>query len=96
MLQYDFEESIGYWLVLSSQTYLRALNTELAPHGLTMRQSQVLGWLALEGPLTQNELATRMMIEPLGEPGISAICRLPLEVDETENKGEKLLPPSTE
>jgi MarR family transcriptional regulator for hemolysin len=37
---------------------------ELAPHGITYRQSLVLGWLALEGELSQSELASKMMIEP--------------------------------
>lgn len=64
MLQYDFEESIGYWLTLTTQAYHRQLNDELAPHGITYRQSQVLGWLALEGALSQTELAARMLIEP--------------------------------
>ena len=64
MLQYDFEESIGYWLTVATQAMHRALNDELAPHGITYRQSQVLGWLALEGELTQSDLACRMLIEP--------------------------------
>ena len=64
MLQYDFEESIGYWLTISTQAIHRALNDELAPHGITYRQSQVLAWLALEGELTQADLASRMLIEP--------------------------------
>jgi MarR family transcriptional regulator for hemolysin len=37
---------------------------ELAPQGITFRQAQVLGWLALEGDLSQTELAQRMMVEP--------------------------------
>jgi MarR family transcriptional regulator for hemolysin len=43
----------------------RALNEELAPQGITFRQFQVLGWLALEGGgLSQTDLAERMNIEP--------------------------------
>jgi MarR family transcriptional regulator for hemolysin len=64
VLQYDFEESIGYWLIVGAQAFQRALNEELAPHGVTFRQAQVLGWLALEGEMPQNELAAKMMIEP--------------------------------
>lgn len=64
MLQYDFESSIGYWLTLANQALHRALNDELAPTGITYRQSQVIGWLALEGELTLSELAARMLIEP--------------------------------
>ena len=62
--EYDFDQSVGYWIMLAAQAYQKALNNELAPHGITFRQSQVLGWLALEGPLSQAELAGRMMIEP--------------------------------
>lgn len=64
MLQYDFEESIGYWLTIATQAMHRALNDELAPHGITYRQTQVLAWLAVEGELTQSDLACRMLIEP--------------------------------
>ena len=45
MLIYDFEESIGYWLTMTTQAYHRAVGEELAPHGITYRQSMVLaGW----------------------------------------------------
>jgi MarR family transcriptional regulator for hemolysin len=64
MLHHNFEESIGYWLTLSTQAYHRAVMEELAPRGITYRQSMVLGWLALEGELSQTELAAKMMVEP--------------------------------
>ena len=64
MLQYDFEESVGYWVVMTAHVLQRALNEELALHGITFRQWQVLAWLALEGELAQSELAERMDIEP--------------------------------
>src|SRR5688572_25834106 len=64
VMNYDFEESIGFWLTLTTQAYHRAVSDLLAPHGITYRQSVVLGWLALEGELSQTELAHRMMIEP--------------------------------
>lgn len=64
MLQYDFEESIGYWITITSHFYQDALNQELIPYGITFRQFQVIGWLVYEGPLSQVELAERMMIEP--------------------------------
>nr|WP_286177962.1 MarR family transcriptional regulator [Rhodopirellula sp. JC639] len=63
-MDYDFDESIGYWLTITTQRYHRAFNDELVPYGITFRQSQVLGWLALEGDLSQSELAGKMMIEP--------------------------------
>ena len=64
MLHYDFEESHAYWIVITAHAFERALNDELTPHGITYRQWQVLGWLALEGELSQVELADRMRIEP--------------------------------
>ena len=64
MLQYDFEQSIGYWVTIAAHAIHRALDEELAPQGITFRQSQVLAWLALEGELSQVELAAKLMIEP--------------------------------
>jgi MarR family transcriptional regulator for hemolysin len=64
VLEYDFEASPGYWLTMSTQALHRALNNELAPTGITYRQSQVIGWLVLEGDQSLSDLATRMMIEP--------------------------------
>lgn len=64
MLQYDFENSIGYWVCLAQQAHQRALNEELAPHGITFRQAQVLGCLVISPELTQTELANRLCIEP--------------------------------
>jgi DNA-binding MarR family transcriptional regulator len=63
LLKYDFEDSIGYWVCRTSHALERALNEELAPHGITFQQWQVLAWLALEGDLTQSALAERMRIE---------------------------------
>jgi DNA-binding MarR family transcriptional regulator len=63
VLQYDFEESIGYWVVMTAHALQRALNEELARHGITFRQWEVLAWLALQGELAQAELAERMGIE---------------------------------
>jgi MarR family transcriptional regulator for hemolysin len=63
-LEYDFHQSIGYWLTMTTQAYHRAVSDELLPHGITYRQSMVLGWLALEGELSQIELANKMMVEP--------------------------------
>jgi MarR family transcriptional regulator, transcriptional regulator for hemolysin len=63
VLGYDFDESVGWWLTTATQTYHRAFNEELSPYGITFRQAQVLGCLALESELSQAELASRMMIE---------------------------------
>ena len=70
MLEYDFEESLGYWLTIATQGLHRAFNDELAPHGLTFRQSQVLLWLVLKEELSQNQLAALMQIEPPTLAGI--------------------------
>ena len=64
MLDYDFENSAGFWIMTAAHDYERAFNDELAPEGITLRQCQVLGFLSLAGPLAQNELAERMRIEP--------------------------------
>jgi hypothetical protein len=56
-LEYDFADSPGHWIWLTSRIWQRAVNDELKQHGLTMRQLQLLAWLAYEGDLTQAELA---------------------------------------
>ncbi len=63
MLQYEFEESMGYWICSTSHAFRRALNTELEKEGITFRQWEVLAWLAFEGGLSQVELAERLGIE---------------------------------
>lgn len=68
--EYDFEASIGYWTILAARAFQKALGDELAPHGITFRQSQVLGWLVLHGEQSQVELAGRMMIEPATLVGV--------------------------
>jgi MarR family transcriptional regulator for hemolysin len=64
VLEYDFDQSVGYWLTVTTQAFHRAIQHELAPYGITYRQLQVLSWLALEGEMSQIELAGKMMIEP--------------------------------
>ena len=64
MLEHDFENSVGFWVCQASHALQRAFNEELAPQGVTYRQAQVLGCLALEGQLSQTDLAERMRIEP--------------------------------
>ena len=63
MLQYDFDESVGYWITMTSHAIRRALTEELAGEGITIRQCEVLAWLALEGEQSQVELAERLGIE---------------------------------
>jgi len=64
LLNHDVESSISYWAFVVYRDFERALNEELAPHGITLRQSQVLGWLALKHELTQAQLSELMRLEP--------------------------------
>lgn len=70
LVRYDFEESVGYWVVLTARAFRKALNEELAPHGITLAQWQVVGWLAAEGELSQADLAARLEVEPPTLTGI--------------------------
>lgn len=63
MLQFDFEESLGYWVCSTAQACRRALNTELEKQGITFRQWEVLAWIAIHGELSQVELAECLGIE---------------------------------
>lgn len=70
MLVYDFDQSLSYWVMTTSHALERSLAEELAPHGITFRQWQVIAWLAHDGILSQSELADRMKIEPPTLAGI--------------------------
>ena len=63
MLQFDFDESVGYWICTTSHALRRALDAELAREKITLRQWEVLAWLAIEGEQSQVELAERLGIE---------------------------------
>jgi len=63
VLQFDFEESLGYWICSTSHAFRRALNAELTKEGITFRQWEVLAWIAMEQELSQSELAERLGIE---------------------------------
>lgn len=63
MLDYDYENSVGYWVTTTAHAIRRALEAELATERITIRQWEVLTWLSLEGELTQAELAERVCIE---------------------------------
>jgi DNA-binding MarR family transcriptional regulator len=66
VLDREFEESLGYWIFTAAFAIETALNEELAPLGITHRQVQILGALAIHGEASQNELAEMMRIEPSG------------------------------
>ncbi len=63
MLEYDFENSVGCWVFSTTQEISRAMNEELAAHGITSRQWETLAWVSFAGELSQSELAERMSIE---------------------------------
>lgn len=64
VLEHDFRSDVGFWIHAAAHRFERAMNAELSAEGLTYRQCQVLGWLALDGNLAQFELAERMNVEP--------------------------------
>jgi MarR family transcriptional regulator for hemolysin len=64
VLDNDFQETLGHGLCKVAHLFERAMRDELDPQGITFRQCQVLAWLALEGEMSQVELADRMSIEP--------------------------------
>ncbi|MFO1021995.1 MAG: MarR family transcriptional regulator [Planctomycetales bacterium] len=64
MLEYDFDNSLGYWLCSTSHALEQLMNQKLQPEGITYRQCQVLAWLALEGDSCQADLAEKMKVEP--------------------------------
>jgi len=63
MLDYDFENSVGYWVFATAHALACAMNEELAAHGITSRQWEVLACISHDGELSQSELAERMHIE---------------------------------
>jgi MarR family transcriptional regulator for hemolysin len=77
-LKHDFENSVGYLVYLTNRAFQRAVNEELQKLNVTFRQMQVLAWLALDGELTQRELAARMEVEGATIVGI---------IDSMERKG---------
>ena len=72
VLEFDFEESVGYWVCSTSHAMRRALDAELARESITLRQWEVLAWLACSGEQSQVELAERLGIEAPTLAGILA------------------------
>jgi DNA-binding MarR family transcriptional regulator len=63
MLKFDFENSVGYWLILATRDMRRSLEAELDDQEITLRQWEVLAWLSIEERMTQSELAERLGVE---------------------------------
>ncbi len=61
--RYDFERSLGYWVIPVAHALERALNEELVPLGVTLRQWQVIACLILYKEASQAELARLLRVE---------------------------------
>lgn len=64
MLNYDWENSVGYWVCAASHALRKALDSRLTKEGITIRQWEVLAWLSARGCGSQSELAEQLGIEP--------------------------------
>jgi len=86
MLEHDFETSIGFWVFTAAHAMEASMNEALAPLGITSRQVQILGCLAVHGEVTQNELAEKLRVEP------SSVVRM---IDRMERDGwiERVIDP---
>lgn len=99
MLQFDFQNSLGHSVCMTAHLFERAMNEELTRWGITFRQCQVLAWLALEGNVSQIELAERMNIEP---PTLVRVLdrmerdRLVARVDCPDDRRKKIIQPCAE
>lgn len=63
-MEYDFDASIGAWVVWTSRALEHALARELSPFGITVRQWQVVAALVDRGRLHQTDLAGCLGVEP--------------------------------
>jgi MarR family transcriptional regulator for hemolysin len=88
MLQFDFENSIAYWIFATAHQLACTINEELAELGITHRQWEVLAWISFSGELSQTELAAKMGIEAPTLVGVldrmerdGWIVRVPSETD---------------
>lgn len=88
MLQFDFENSIAYWIFSTAHQLACTINEELAELGITHRQWEVLAWISFAGELSQTDLAAKMGIEAPTLVGVldrmerdGWIVRVPSETD---------------
>ena len=70
MLQYDFDQSVGYWVTSANQAIRRVLTNRLAEHEITLRQFEVLVWLTHNPEYSQAQLAECIGIEPTTLAGV--------------------------
>ena len=72
-LQYDYRESVPYWIITTAHLIERELNEVLSPLGMTFRQAEVLAAIAVEGrPMSQAEVAEKLGVEAPTLAGIVA------------------------
>lgn len=64
MLEYDWENSVGYWICLTSHEFRKALGHLMSKEGITLRQWEVLACLSARECCSQAELAEYLSIEP--------------------------------
>lgn len=72
VIVFEHRESLAYWLIMTAHAIERVLNAELAPLGMTFRQAEILGLLAVEGTLSQAQVAERIGVEAPTLAGIVA------------------------
>ncbi|HWL11169.1 MAG TPA: MarR family transcriptional regulator [Planctomicrobium sp.] len=71
MLEYDWENSVGYWVCSASQAMRKQLGTLFLKEGITFRQWEVLCWMSATGGCgSQSELAEALGIEPHTMAGV--------------------------
>lgn len=68
--EYDYKESIVFWVLPTARAMKRALNEEFAKFGVTHQQWRVLLRLARDSDVCQADLAKQMTIEPPTLAGI--------------------------
>ena len=78
MLELEPEKSLAFWIFTAAHAIESSLNEELAPLGITIRQVQILGILAIHGEAVQSEIADMLRVEP------SSVVRL---LDRMERDG---------
>jgi MarR family transcriptional regulator for hemolysin len=64
VLEFDWENSVGYWICSTSHLLRRALSTRLQEERMTLRQWEVLAMLSRCGACSQTQIAVCLGIEP--------------------------------
>lgn len=70
MLEYDWENSVGFWICMTAHELRKSLGALLACEGITLRQWEVLACLSCRGCNSQAELAEHLSIEPHTVAGV--------------------------